>query len=222
MMPEIDMQDNSDQTSRVQFSETSELVLVTDLSEGPHKHNLWYTQNQFDNFKTDHVSYIRMVRLHISKRKAPTASGILGMEKFLTPQLTEEYKLRRTKLSTEVLKVARWQRVAARGIPSDELVDMLAKVAAENSRWARERARAAALFLEQDQEAQWKQNVQVLEQEPISHASATHRQWSRRASIQETKRTRMNPSPFESVPSITENVSPAGFVRTVTPPRCPC
>ena len=37
------------------------------------------------------TSYIKMVWLRISKRHAPTASNILGMEKFLTVKLSEEY-----------------------------------------------------------------------------------------------------------------------------------
>lgn len=58
------------------------------------------------------------------------------------------------------MHVARWQRMMAVrvGGGNDRLdyekssADVLAKIAAENSKWARERARAAALFLEQEQE----------------------------------------------------------------------
>mmetsp|Transcript_35314 Transcript_35314/g.59952 ORF Transcript_35314/g.59952 Transcript_35314/m.59952 type:complete len:219 (-) Transcript_35314:131-787(-) len=214
-----DMQVDSVQTFRVRFSDTSEMVLVTDLSEGPYKRNLWYTQNEFDCFKMDHASYKSMLRLHIAKRSAPTASAILGMEKFLTPQLTNEYRLRRENLSTEVLKMSQWQRVAARGIPSDELIDMLAKVAEKNSRWARERARAAALFLEQDQKDELNRSFQ---KQSISSSQARAipdcPQWGQQASGRETKRPRMN---LSSVPSSTENGARPISVRSVTPPQCP-
>jgi len=50
----------------------------------------------------------------------------------------------------------RWQHVytSLRGIHPDDAIDRLARVSATNSNWARERARAAALFLEQDQETE--------------------------------------------------------------------
>ena len=67
------------------------MVLVIKLSEGPDKHKIWYTQDKLDLFKADMTSYIKMVRLCISKRHTPTASNILGMEKFLTVKLSEEY-----------------------------------------------------------------------------------------------------------------------------------
>ena len=76
---------------RVRFSETSEMVLVTKLSEGPYKHKIWFTQDELDVFKANRTSYIQMVRFYISARHTLTASNILGMEKFLTVQLSEEY-----------------------------------------------------------------------------------------------------------------------------------
>ena len=179
----------SNQGPRVRFSETSEMVLVTKLSEGPDKHKIWYTQDELDLFKANMTSYIKMVQLHISRRHAPTASNVLGMEKFLTLQLTEEYKFRREKLTKEVLNEARWQRVAARGNPRDKFVDLLAKIAAEHSKWARERARAAALFLEQDQETERSQDLQ--QQSIINRQLDYMMQCRRRASLQETKRPRM-------------------------------
>ena len=153
-------QDIFKQGPRVRFSAMSEMVLITNLSKGPDKHKIWYTQDELDLFKANMTSYIKMVRLYISERHAPTASSILGMEKFLTVQLTEEYKSRRGKLTKEVLNEARWQRVADRGNPSDKLVNLLAKIAVKHSKWARERARAAALFLEQDQQTERSQDLQ--------------------------------------------------------------
>ena len=199
----------------------SEMVLITNLSKGPDKHKIWYTQDELDLFKANMVGYIKMVRLHISKNHAPAASKILGMEKFLTVQLTEEYKFRRGKLRKEVLNEARWQRAATRGNPSDKLVDLLAKIAAEHSKWARERARAAALFLEEDQETEGSHDLQ--------QQSITNRQIDsqfnarrRRASLQETKRPPMTPSSFEADLASMDNGSHPRFRMTVSPSHSSC
>ena len=73
------------------------------------------------------------------------AAAILGLEKYLSPELTEEYKDRRSALERAVLEEHRIHR--ALDIPH---VARLAMVSEKYSQWARERARAAALFLEQD------------------------------------------------------------------------
>ena len=138
---------------RARFSETSEMMLVINLSNGPNKRNMWFTKDELDVFKSNRIYDIVMVRFHISKQHTLTASSILGLEKFLTAQLTGEYEFQRRTLAKAVLNETQRQRVlAARGVPHDKLVDQLARVAAKNSRWTRERARLAALFLEQDQE----------------------------------------------------------------------
>ena len=142
---------------QVTFSDTSEMVLVANLSEGPDKHKLWFTQDELDASKANMTSYIRMVPLHISKRHTPSASTILGLEKYLTPQITAQYKLRRRNLTKEVVTEARLQQMSH--IPH-AYVDRLARLSTENSKWARERARAAALFLEQDQENERQQDRQ--------------------------------------------------------------
>eukprot|EP00579_Thalassiosira_antarctica_P027762 CAMPEP_0202006186 /NCGR_PEP_ID=MMETSP0905-20130828/11019_1 /ASSEMBLY_ACC=CAM_ASM_000554 /TAXON_ID=420261 /ORGANISM="Thalassiosira antarctica, Strain CCMP982" /LENGTH=214 /DNA_ID=CAMNT_0048563903 /DNA_START=52 /DNA_END=692 /DNA_ORIENTATION=+ len=209
-------QEMSNQGPRVRFSEMSEMVLITNLSEGPDKHKIWYTRDELDLFKANMFGYIKMVRLHISKSHAPAASKILGMEKFLTVQLTEEYKFRRGKLRKEVLNEARWQRAAARGNPpSDKLVDLLAKIAAEHSKWARERARAAALFLEQDQETEGSQDLQ---QQSITYrqVDSQFNAWRRSASLQETKQSPMTPSSFEADLASMENGSHPRFRMTVS------
>ena len=168
---------------QVTFSETSEMILVTNLAEGPDKHKIWFTRDELNLFKSNMSNYMRIVRLHISKRQAPSASNILGLEKFLTVQLTEEYKFRRGKLAKEIISEAL--------LTND--IDRLARVSAENSKWARERARAAALFLEQDQESERKQDLHA----PISQDSESpvHQRRRRRASLQETKRARTTAAP---------------------------
>ena len=78
-----------------------------------------------------------------SMKNSPLST--LGLEKYLSTELTVEYKNRRLLLKRAVLEEHRWQRSVQ--IPHPE---RLASISAKNSRWARERARAAALFLEHD------------------------------------------------------------------------
>eukprot|EP00986_Skeletonema_menzelii_P013420 scaffold7779_cov107-Skeletonema_menzelii.AAC.2 len=76
------------------------------------------------------------------------AVAILGLEKHLSPELTAEYSDRRVALQRAVLSEHRQHR--AMRIPHSTSTAKLAMVSAQHSQWARERARAAALFLQQD------------------------------------------------------------------------
>jgi len=138
-------------------SETSCMVMVANLSDSPHKADIWFTPDELESFKSNMMGYIRIVRLLIAKHRAPSASNILGLEKFLTVQLTEEYQIRRVVLIRKVVDSSAGQhsskssrRRSAAPSPGD--ADRLARISAENSKWARERAYVAALFLELDQE----------------------------------------------------------------------
>jgi len=166
---------------QVTFSDTSEMVLVTKLSDGPDRDMLWYNQNELDDFKANMASYIRMIRLCISRHNVPSASSVIGLEKYLTVQLTEEYKLKRRKLHKDVLGHARLQRE----IPHAD-VERLARISADSSKWARERARAAGLFLERDQERERQRE----KSESNGPAPSSLRQ-KRRSSLQEAKRSRI-------------------------------
>ena len=74
-------------------------------------------------------------------------AAILGLEKHLTHELTAEYMKRRDALQWAV---AAEHRHHAMLIPRATATARLATVSAQHSQWARERARAAAVFLEQD------------------------------------------------------------------------
>ena len=79
-------------TSRqVAFSKTSQMVVVTNLSEGPYKHNLWYTKEEKEVFILDAAVLTNKVQLCISKNHFPSSSNIVGIKKYLTSELTEEY-----------------------------------------------------------------------------------------------------------------------------------
>jgi hypothetical protein len=136
---------------RVAFTKTSQMVFVTNLSVGPHKLNLWFTQEEMDLFKSNVAVDINTIRSSISKNRIPSADHIVGLEKFLAPDLTAEYMTRREKLKQEILNEGQWQQ--RMGCTDDaENAERLRRISAENSKWARERAQAAAKFLEKDQE----------------------------------------------------------------------
>lgn len=148
----------------VTFSDTSQMAIVSDLSTIVDRDELWYTSEDLHASKTNQLFCKQMVKESIlSSNKQTSASDILGVEKFLTDQLTVEYVNRRYKLRKSVLDEARLQevrrRIRRRNSPHadhDYIDDMdtltLAKISSEQSKWAYERARAAALFLQHDQE----------------------------------------------------------------------
>ncbi len=124
----------------VTFSPTSEMAIVTSLTLGPERMDLWYTQDEMNAFKAQRSDDVKRIRSRISRRCNPKAEDVLGMEKFLTVQLARDYAHRRKVLAQEVLAEARC---------IDVNVERLARTSAARSRWARQRARAAASFLEE-------------------------------------------------------------------------
>jgi len=129
------------------------MCLVENLSLRDDASNLWYTKEETDLFKARLSPQVHNVRSYLEENSAlldeelitVDAAAILGLEKYLSCELTVEYKNRRLLLKRAVLEEDRWQRSVQ--IPH---LERLAFISAKNSRWARERARAAALFLEQD------------------------------------------------------------------------
>ena len=114
----------------------------------------WYSQEEIDYFNATFLRRVREVRSQLGHYRGlvdkgslqMNAAAILGFEKHLSHELTEEYRDRRNALQRAVLSEHR-QHCAMRISHSTA---RLATVSAQHSRWARERARAAALFLEKD------------------------------------------------------------------------
>ena len=98
----------------VTFSETSQQILVRDLSNISEKDTLWYSAEDLIASKANLLYCKEKVRESISKRQTPSASSILGVEKYLTEQLTLEYMNRRHMLRKRVLDEARWQEMIIR------------------------------------------------------------------------------------------------------------
>ncbi len=129
------------------------MTIVDNLSlSNEQKTKLWFSEEENDLFKACLHHRIREVRLQLTDHRAfidegdnIDAAAILGLERYLSPELTAEYRGRRLALARAVLVEHRLYR--ALQIPHSA---RLALVSAQNSLWARERARAHALFLEQD------------------------------------------------------------------------
>ena len=141
--------------------------------------NLWYSQEENDLFNACVFGRVREVRSQLQHCSALFGEGgitinvaaILGLEKHLSPELTAEYKQRRKAVQRAVLAEHRQHRAMAMLIPHATATARLATVSAQHSRWARERARAAALLLEQDVMQDMKEmNLQV--KTPLSEAGA--------------------------------------------------
>jgi len=215
----------------VTFSETSQMILIPDLSNlsSDCRDKLWCSPDELYASKANLLFCKRAVQRSISKRETPSAHQILGIEKFLTVQLTIEYVNRRDKLRKSVLDEAQWQEKrrrmyrrsssshAAANLIDDDDVDTLAQISSDHSRWARERARAAALFLQQDQEqeAQLRQQTVDACQDFMLQKEQQHQ--PRRVS-QETIDSTFSSS-SSSNPMYIEEDTPR-FVRDVSPMRC--
>ncbi len=130
------------------------MAIVDNLSlSNEQKTKLWFSEEENDLFKACLHHRIREVRLQLTDHRAfideqgntINAAAILGLERYLSPELTEEYRGRRLALERAVLEEHRRHRASQ--IPHSA---RLALISAQNSLWARERARAHALYLEQD------------------------------------------------------------------------
>ena len=140
---------------QVRFSNRSLMSLVDNLSLSPEASRLWYSPEETDIFKAWLSHQVHKVRSQLEEHNAHLdedeelvtidAAAILGLEKYLSSELTAEYKNRRRALQRAVLEEHWWQRAVQVPNPT-----RLAMISSKNSLWVRERARAAALFLEQD------------------------------------------------------------------------
>ena len=114
-----------------------------------------YSVDEFELLKAQHIRSILRMRVNMSTRANArrsgdliTSSDILGIEKYLSDELSIEYKqCKRVVFLT--LKVEQ-QRQVFLGRPDP---DKLAAVSCRYSQWAIEKARVAAICLQQDLES---------------------------------------------------------------------
>ncbi|KAL3816327.1 hypothetical protein ACHAXA_008398 [Cyclostephanos tholiformis] len=136
---------------RVTFSESSHMYIVTNLRHGDavHRRRLWYTPDEILTMKANVKFSILQTRRDIS-RKCYNRDGLFGIEKYLSKDLDREYKRRKRDLFLAVRAEQGRLRVSdptRRRIPD---IDRLAIVSLRHSRWAVDRALAAAYLLELD------------------------------------------------------------------------
>ena len=139
---------------QVRFSDKTYMYVFNGLPLLEEASKLWYSQEEIDCFNASFLRRVREVRSQLGHYRGLVdegslkinASAILGFEKHLSHELTKEYRDRRNALQRAVLAEHRQHRAMRISYSTARL----ATVSAQHSRWARERARAAALFLEKD------------------------------------------------------------------------
>ena len=98
-------QDNDNTTKKqVRFSNRNLMALVDNLSLGPEASTLWYSHEETDLFKAWLSHQVHKVRSQLGEHSALldeelvtiNAAAILGLEKYLSSELTAEYKNRRS------------------------------------------------------------------------------------------------------------------------------
>ena len=157
---------------QVRFSKTSSFILVRDRTVGI-EDKLWYSSEEVDYFKAEANFIVRDVRRKLSRlcRHSDMSSLLDTLEGYcscscdelfgLTNRISLECLARRQLQMTKVMEEHLWQRLRSRvGAASSSSnhyycdVEMerqrLASISEEYSRWARQRARNAALLLQNE------------------------------------------------------------------------
>ncbi|KAL3758139.1 hypothetical protein ACHAWU_004220 [Discostella pseudostelligera] len=128
----------------VTFSEQSEMYIVDSLLEVADPDDVWFTREALHSFKSDvvdHISWVRLQRGHILP-----VDKIIGIERFISREVTVEYQRRKNTLMREVLNPTAQDPLSDK----HDHADRLARISAANSMWARARARMSAMLLEEE------------------------------------------------------------------------
>ena len=160
---------------QVRFSKTSSFILVRDRTIGI-KDKLWYSSEEVDYFKAEANFIVRDVRRKLSRRLCLHSGGSDDISSLLDSlegyyscdelfglmnRISLECLARRQLLMTKVMEEHLWQRLRSRvsgGASSSNNYycdaemerQRLASISEEHSRWARQRARNAALQLQNE------------------------------------------------------------------------
>ena len=149
----------------------STMIIVEDRARGDAiKQKLWYSGEDVDQFKVEATQISNMLRRFFSCReesrdddqvstRAEYSGASIDLEEIsvdlflgLEKRLTGEYYPRRQLLMSKVMEEHLWQRLRSKVGCSfdDEEAARIASTSEEYSQWARERAYASALLLQQD------------------------------------------------------------------------
>ncbi len=171
---------NNNNNKQVRFAPTCEVIIVVDHTKGI-EHKLWYSSDDFDEFKLYSTLYAKSARDKICEGSFDgEISNILGLERLICKQ---SYSVRRAALKAAVLEEQAFQRLPGqmrlrlrrglgdvdsrgRGTNTGLASLSLASVAEMNSRWARDCAQVAGLALQSDLVRQRKRQ-RPIQQGPI-------------------------------------------------------
>mmetsp|Transcript_4083 Transcript_4083/g.7275 ORF Transcript_4083/g.7275 Transcript_4083/m.7275 type:complete len:173 (+) Transcript_4083:152-670(+) len=135
---------------QVRFSERSQMLIVDVLHQGTHQCNMWYSGDELVLLKAWNMRSIMRTRVQLSRRVASRSdvherAEILGLEKHLSSELTQEFKRRKREMFLAVKMEQQHQKFLRSPNP-----DRLATVSRQHSRWAMKRAHLAAQLLQRD------------------------------------------------------------------------
>ena len=131
---------------RVHFSEMVEIEFYdANQSNSGVVGQRWYSPMEYSIFRSWAGQCVQKVRT-VPQQQLLDAADIIGLERHLSFQLNQEYNHRHKAVIQSVLDEQRRQRI----LPTSDNIESLSRISQENSRWARENARVAGLFLEHD------------------------------------------------------------------------
>ena len=138
--------DNEDvPTRRVSFSDKSQMFVVDDLRQlGIERPHLWYSLRDILEIKDEHRQMVHDIRAKLSQQAA--RPDIVGLEKYLSSDLSREFKRRKRQVYSAVTSELEFQNEFLKEINPDRL----ATVSSHHTKWAMEQAHYAAQLLEQD------------------------------------------------------------------------
>lgn len=132
-------------TRRVSFSDKSQMFVVDDLRQlGIERPHLWYSLSDILDIKDEHRQMVQDIRAKLSQQAA--RPDIVGLEKYLSSDLSREFKRRKRQVYSAVTSELEFQNEFLKEINPDRL----ATVSSHHTKWAMEQAHYAAQLLEQD------------------------------------------------------------------------
>ena len=130
---------------RVTFTNDIETIIgISDHSLIVKHSKLWYSVNDIEHLKNDYQNLIHKTRYKLSQQTR-CSTEITGLEKYLSAELSEEFKLRKEELYRAIQNEC--LNSTNGGLPD---IDRLASVSRFHTEWARTQATFAAKLLQKD------------------------------------------------------------------------
>ena len=140
------MKNRSRSNKRVAFSNDIETIIgISDHSLIVEHSKLWYSIDDIEQLKNNYQNLIHKTRYKLSQQ-ARCSTEITGLEKYLSAELSEEFKLRKEELYRAVQNECLISGTNG-GLPD---IDRLASVSRFHTEWAMTQATFAAKLLQKD------------------------------------------------------------------------